>query len=41
MLIDIYLSKLTQKLIINIKFYIVNAIIAKTIQYIRNNSISR
>ncbi len=40
-LIDIYLSKLTQKLITNIKLRIANDVIAKTIQYIRDRLIFR
>jgi len=39
--INIYLSKLTQKSITNIKLRIVNIVIAKTIQYICNNLISK
>ncbi len=41
MSIDVYLSKLIQKLITNIKSRIANIVIAKTIQYICNNLISR
>ncbi len=40
-LINIYLSKLIQKSITNIKLYIINTIIAKAIQYICNNLISK
>jgi len=41
MSIDIYLSKLTQKSITNIELHIVNAIIVKIMQRIRNDLISK
>ena len=40
-LIDIYLSKLTQKSITNIKLYIANIVITKTMRYICDNLIFR